>query len=128
MIARKNELREPILHIGLCTHHEPRSTIFKLNVIGQNFLSFLARPLIAKHKTIWRHYEMSRAGIGNEFLKIARRVEPLIGSGISSLISYSLNIDMESFDLLLLIISRYLKFSELPKARITTFKVFYLEY
>jgi len=32
-------------------------------------------------------------GIGNEFLKIARRVEPLIGSGdIRSLISYYLMI------------------------------------
>jgi len=27
--SRENELREPISHIGLCTHHEPRSSIFK---------------------------------------------------------------------------------------------------
>jgi len=33
--ARENELREPIPHIGLCTHHQPRSSIFKRNVIGQ---------------------------------------------------------------------------------------------
>jgi len=32
---RENELREPIPHIGLCTYHEPRSSIFKRNVIGQ---------------------------------------------------------------------------------------------
>jgi len=30
-----NQLREPIPHIQLCTHHEPRSSIFKRNVIGQ---------------------------------------------------------------------------------------------
>jgi len=34
-LPRENELREPIPHIGLCTHHEPRSSIFKWNVIGQ---------------------------------------------------------------------------------------------
>jgi len=28
-LARENELREPIPHIGHCTHHEPRSSIFK---------------------------------------------------------------------------------------------------
>ena len=37
---RENELREPIPHIGLCTNHEPRSSIFKRNVMGQNFLKF----------------------------------------------------------------------------------------
>jgi len=34
VLTRENELREPIPHIGLCTH-EPRSSIFKRNVIGQ---------------------------------------------------------------------------------------------
>jgi len=33
-------------------------------------------------------------GIGNEFLKIARRMEPLIGYGISSLISKSLAVSV----------------------------------
>jgi len=31
--ARENELRKPIPRIGLCTHHEPRSSIFKRNLI-----------------------------------------------------------------------------------------------
>jgi len=33
--AGEYELREPIPHIGLCTYNEPRSSIFKRNVIGQ---------------------------------------------------------------------------------------------
>jgi len=35
MNSQENELREPIPHIGLCTYHEPRLSIFKRNVIGQ---------------------------------------------------------------------------------------------
>jgi len=35
VVPRENELREPIPHIGLCTYHELRSSIFKRNVIGQ---------------------------------------------------------------------------------------------
>jgi len=33
--TREYELREPIPHIGLCSHHKHRSSIFKRNVIGQ---------------------------------------------------------------------------------------------
>jgi len=33
--TREYELRESIPHIGLCTYHEPRSSIFNPNVIGQ---------------------------------------------------------------------------------------------
>jgi len=35
MNLEKNELRKPILHIGLCKYHELRSSIFKPIVIGQ---------------------------------------------------------------------------------------------
>ena len=45
VLTRDNELREPIPHIGLCTHPEPRSSIFKQNVIGQNFFKFSCMPI-----------------------------------------------------------------------------------
>jgi len=35
MPTREYELREPIPHIELCTYHDPRSSIFKRNGIGQ---------------------------------------------------------------------------------------------
>jgi len=45
-IPREYELREPIPHIGLCTHHEPGSaSIFKRNVIGQIVKTFKTQKL-----------------------------------------------------------------------------------
>jgi len=35
VVARECELKEPTPHIGLCTYHEPRSSILKRNVIGK---------------------------------------------------------------------------------------------
>jgi len=84
--------------IGLCTHHEPRSSIFKRNVISQILKNLKTRKILNRRtespgevliwllwtKTIWcwKNAVNTREeiGIGNESLKKALRVEPLIGS------------------------------------------------
>jgi len=97
---RENELREPIPHIGLCTHHEPRSSIFKRDKINGKIIKTLKTQKLKMTKSVgeelhywllwtktviwcWKNALRIRGGIGigNEFLKIARREEPLIGSG-----------------------------------------------
>jgi len=89
--TREYELREPIPHIGLCPPHEPRSSIFKRNVIDQ-IIKTLKTQIGAKcrrrsafdlcGRRRWfgagKNSVNMREGIGisNVFLKIARWVEP----------------------------------------------------